>query len=195
MTRRERALELTADAKKRNLAVGKNLLAIARIYEEILGGDPPLWKVAGFDSFPEWLHEVGDHEASQAYKLADTYRELKTKIPQVALDTLPLNNARDLMLLPAREITADLVKAAAELPNRKLRRKIQEAQPHILLPENVIISFSVERSAEPWIKKAIQCVMERKELKTQGAALEWLCLEYLLGIGEAPEIPDERAKA
>ena len=187
----ERLRELGRQAKEGNLLIGRKMMAVAKIYEEVTAGDPPLWQRCGYKELAVWLREVGDHEQTQAYRYAETYRKLKTRIPADVIDRLPLNNARDLMLVPDSALTYDVLKAATEMPNRRFREAVEREVPNLNLPTSVYLTYKVDATAEPWIRKAINVVMERQELKSQGAALEWLAVNFLQSIGEAPDVAEK----
>jgi hypothetical protein len=185
MTREQEAKKLTEKAKELNRSIGRSSLALGGVYKLVDEGK--LFKEAGFDSFEEWLAEVGDLKRSQAYSLIGTYRELQETIPEEAIETMQLNNARDLVKVPAKKRTAALVRAASEMSNKNFREEVEKVQPGLALEERGYKGFQLDASQRLVVNQAINLARQKENLETDGAALELVCSQFLAAEGETPQ--------
>jgi hypothetical protein len=187
MTEREQeARKLTEKARELNLLIGRSSMILGGVYMRVAEGK--LWREAGFVSFEAWLVDVGDLRRSQAYALIDVRRELEGTVPEQEINRMPYNNARDLTKVPERKRTTEMIAAACELPNRKFREYANAKVPGGLhLDEKDYKGFVLHAGALKVVEQAIALAREQEHLETDGAALEFICAQYLAGEPESPQ--------
>jgi len=178
MTKKELARQLTKEAKELNLSIQKSSMRLGGIYKRVRDGKLYL-EIPGCEHFAEWVQMVGGLHASQAHALATTYEKLEDTVPKRDLERMAQNNAEDLSKVPDR-VKPKLVEAACTLTNAEFRKRVDAMAPGLHLPERGHISFAIDAQVEPLIKSVIQAVMVQQELKSQGAALEYLCSQWRL---------------
>ena len=177
-----RAMQLTKEARELNLTIQRSSLALGKIYKEVV--ETSAFTAAGYGSFDDWLEAVGDIKRSQAYSVIRTYTELSTTMSEEEMRDLPLNNAKDLTKIPEEKRTEEVKAAARELPNRKFREYIENRVVKGLnLDKSDYKTFQFDQTARVVIEETIVMVMEREGLKTEGAALEFLCSDYQNSVG------------
>ncbi len=181
-TREKEARFLTAEAKRLNLLIGRSSLALGKIYKRV--NEQELFREAGYDSFELWLEAVGGIGRSQAYSVIKTYTTLEeSQVPAEAIQRMPLNNARDLTRVASSKRTApEVLEAAAELPNSQFRKYLEnKVQPGIALEPVDYKGFKVQEGALKVVQRALDMAVEQSGAETEGAALEYICAEWLAG--------------
>lgn len=175
MDRKQEAERLTTEAKDAYRQTGRWRTVLAGIYARVI--DERIWDV-DFDSFSDWVAVVGDDSASHAYAMADTYREAAKLIPAENLEEMTFSNARDFASVPESKRTAKMAKDAVTMPNNRYRASLNTAVPGLALEQRRYKGFQLDESQAELVERTIREIRERESLKTDSAALEWLCGDF-----------------
>jgi hypothetical protein len=178
MSRKQEAEKLTREVKELNQVIGRSWLARGKIYRRMI--EAKLWPEVGYETLDEWLEAVGDVKKSQAYDLSNLYSELEATAPPDSVAKMTANNARIYTKLPdsQRRDAANLA-AAEEMTEPKFRQYVQTRYPDLKIESSDYITFKVQATARIVIEQALKLAEEQFEAPTRGAALEYLCIDWL----------------
>lgn len=178
------AQELTCEAMHLYLQNERNKLRFGAICRRMCAEEEGkhLYQWAGFKTFDGWLESVGDLKRSQAYHLRDMSLALENSVPKEVIPNLPLNNAEDLLRLPAsKRGNPETLDLACKSVNSKFREHINKVHPGLHLERRAYKGFKMEESAIVIVEQALDLAMEQAGVESEGAALEYICADWLAG--------------
>jgi hypothetical protein len=148
--------------------------------DAIAARDNEEWKTLGYKSFGAYLDEALGEGKSTIYLGMGTLEKLK-EMPAEIVSQMSLENAATVAKLPEKERDAETVAAACTKPGKDLRSKVRKEKAHLHLDFSETVSFKVHETAIQVIDRAIEKIMEMHQLTAKGAALEYLCKEWMDG--------------
>jgi hypothetical protein len=185
MTATERKeLAVAHDEKFRSLetATRKNFVEMMVILREMK--TLALWKELkhngkGFSSFDSWLKDAAPYSRASGYAALKAADKLLPFIPKEELAEMPRRNIDLLTKVPKMhyEKVDSPIRKAAKGSESEMRTAIQNHSPESHVDSQSTIRL--DSPAKDICDEAIQAAKILNDCKTEGEALETVCLEYL----------------
>lgn len=177
-------LAVQHDEKFRSLetATRKNFVEMMVILREMK--TLALWKELkhngkGFSSFDSWLKDAAPYSRASGYAALKAADKLLPFIPKEELAEMPRRNIDLLTKVPKMhyEKVDSPIRKAAKGNEKEMREAIVKHAPEAHVDSQSTIKL--DSPAKDICDEAIQAAMILNDCKTEGEALETVCLEYL----------------
>src|SRR5579862_1109960 len=133
-----------------------------------------------YDTFGDYLEAACGWGSSQVYAGMGALERL-AELPAETIERLPLGNAVLLGQIPAQERDPATVTAAVEQTAKEFERVVRRTKAHLHIDHSIPFAVRLHETAEAVVRDAIAKAKSDYNLTADGAALEQICVEWIMG--------------